>query len=103
MIAHGEKYPGGALAATRSLVQEGGVRIFARGCESRSFLYISRARALTRSGAWLTEDLTDPLTIGGFVCTDPAVLVRSFPVNALLLPVADVLRGFFERVLPDSD
>ena len=100
MIAHGEKYPGGALAATRSLVQEGGVRIFARGCESRSFSYISLARALTRSGA---EDLTDPLTIAGFVCTDPAVLMRSFPVNALLLPVADVLRGFFERVLPDSE
>ena len=62
MIAHGERYRGGAFAATRSLLAEGGVRMFARGY--------------------------------------PAVLMRSFPVNALLLPVADVLRDAFENALP---
>jgi len=93
MIAHGEKYPGGALATTRSLVREGGLRIFARGCEfSKRFSPTQQRRVRS-----LTTSLLPRLR------TDPAVLMRSFPVNALLLPVADVLRGFFERALPDPE
>lgn len=62
VVARSMEYQGGTIATARSLLAEGGWRIFTRGYA--------------------------------------AVLMRSIPVNAMLLPVADVLRAFYDRTLP---